>query len=196
MFINKKRVNKLIKETMKTGTLRIRTTEGSYIFGGLRWMIRIDKEMLPNETKGALITCCGELPDIGEQILVLKEGNQQEIPSIEIYDPESAACYVRTDLTIPGRRLYQEPMTGKIAAAPLGIADSIGNEYCDKAESGVTDPEVSRSTFTWSNSAMELQTGRMLTEDYMTVIKHMEGVRIVREEMQETETQEEHTAAE
>lgn len=80
------------------------------------------------------------------------------------------------------------------AAAPLGIADSIGNEYCDKAESGVTDPEVSRSTFTWSNSAMELQTGRMLTEDYLTVIKHMEGVRIVREEMQET--QEEHTAAE
>ena len=194
MFINKKRVNKLIQETMKTGTLRIRTTETSYIFGGLLWQIKIDKEMLPNETKGALITCCGELPAIGEQILVLKEGNQQEIPSIDIYEPESVACYVRTDLTIPGRRLYQEPMTGKIAAAPIGIADSIGNEFCDNAESGVSDPEVGRDTFTWSNSAMELQTGRMTIEDYLTVIKHMEGVRIVREEMQET--QEEHTAAE
>ena len=150
--------------------------------------------MLPNEVKGALITCCGELPAIGEQILSLKEGNQQEIPSIDIETPEEMACYTRTDLTLPGRRLYQEPMTGKIAAVSIGIADNIDNKWCDTAESGVTDPEVSRLSFIWSNSAMELQTRRMMTEDYLTVIKHMEGVRLVREEMQET--QKEHFAAE
>ena len=185
MFIKKSALSKLIKGTFKSETLRIRTTQTSYIFGGLQWMIRIDKEMLPNEIKGDLIKCCGELPAVGEQILVLKGGNQQEIPGMDLREDESAAFYVKTDLTLPNRRLYQEPMHGRIAAAPIAIADNIGSEFCENSESGVADPEVSIYTFTWSNSAMELQALRLNTAEWATIVKHMEGVRLVREEMQE-----------
>lgn len=185
MFIKPSALSKLIKGTFKSETLRIRTTQTSNIFGGLQWLIRIDREMLPNEIKGDLIKCCGELPAVGEQILVLKGGNQQEIPGMDIRD-EDNAFYVKTDLTLPNRRLYQEPMHGRIAAAPIAIADNIASEFCEDSESGVTDPEVSRYTFTWSNSAMELQTLRLDTAEWATIVKHMEGVRLAREEIQET----------
>lgn len=183
MFIKKSVLKKMIKTAYAKEYLHIRNTGHELIFGSLYWIIKIDFEAIPKEIKAALIECCGELPDIGEQYLVTKDGNQLEVATLDIRTETGLPItYLKLGLIMQPndsdeqRRLYQSEVTGTIIAAPEYLAANMGNMYLAENESAMNGPVCAGIWLTWSNSSMILQAMRYKTDEYAPAIEALENL--------------------
>lgn len=79
MFIREADAKKLFKNAYKGVGLRLVNDGDGLIITGRQWSMQILDEYLPKEVKGAVITLTGELPDVEEELLCNKDGNQQEV---------------------------------------------------------------------------------------------------------------------
>ena len=80
MFIKASAFKKLIKNAWSKEGLTIGAADGELFLAGGYWVIRVDREEIPNKIKAAIIELTGELPTEGQVFTSRKgEDNQYEI---------------------------------------------------------------------------------------------------------------------
>lgn len=87
MFVSTKGFKKLIKASYDTDGLTVGASDEEYFFEGGSWVIRVEKEHLPNKEKAAVIELTGELPAAGEVFKAKKKcPNQYLIPDNQVWN--------------------------------------------------------------------------------------------------------------
>ena len=87
MFVTTKGFKKLIKASWETAGLTVGADEEEYFFEGGSWVIRIQKDCLPNKEKAAVVELAGELPQTGSVFTAKKKcPNQYVIPVNPAWD--------------------------------------------------------------------------------------------------------------
>lgn len=103
MFLKIPVFKRLIKQAYKTVGITLGHTiepEGLYISGGW-WMIWHQYETVPKEVKAAVIEICGDLPEMGKMVRVMKNGADQyelEDTMVDVMG-ESALCSISLKVT-------------------------------------------------------------------------------------------------
>ena len=79
MFLARSGLKRLMRNAYKGGGLRVRRDHAGLHISGAYWTVYFIWGEWPKETMGDLISLVGVLPDVGEQYLATKDGNQMEI---------------------------------------------------------------------------------------------------------------------
>ena len=79
MFLTRSGLRRFMKTAYKGGGLRVRRDHAGLHISGAYWTVYFIWGEWPKETMGDLISLVGVLPDVGEQYLATKNGNQMEI---------------------------------------------------------------------------------------------------------------------
>lgn len=79
MFLARSGLKRLMRNAYKGGGLRVRRDHAGLHISGAYWTVYFIWGEWPKETMGDLISLVGILPDVGEQYLATKDGNQMEI---------------------------------------------------------------------------------------------------------------------
>ena len=165
MFIKASNFNKLIKKTYKgTGLLVARINENIYI-GGNSWLLKTNKDFMPNKIKAMIIELIGEFPANGEMYTATPNGNQMEIwddEKIQIekwYELPHYACTrsnIRVECKHKSCRLYQSS-TGEVRYVNELYDDIVAPFDIDEVvESVPQGPFIRDSGIFWKNETTTL----------------------------------------
>ena len=106
MFIGTNEFKKLIKAAYNNGRLVMGATEEEFFLEG-GWVIRIDRDELPNKEKAAIIELTGEFPAAGQVFKASKgENNQYLIPENNVWNTRKVFESCLEDMKVT-RALYQ-----------------------------------------------------------------------------------------
>lgn len=160
MFLNKKVLNKLMKEAYKSGLI-IANREDKWIYiAGRYWEVEMKRECIPKEILGDIISLVGNIPDPGERYLCTAEGNQLEIGKpMEI----TREAYTEGPLTITDtlqigscgtvQRFLQDDSTGAIYLVNQVYIDlSKGNIDEENGEYAPYDPFYCSTGLLWQTN--------------------------------------------
>lgn len=79
MFLTRSGLKRLMRNAYKGGGLRVRRDRSGLSISGAYWTVYFLWGEWPKETMGDLISLVGVLPDVGDQYLSDKNGNQMEL---------------------------------------------------------------------------------------------------------------------
>lgn len=108
MFISTNEFKKLIKAAYNNGRLVMGATEEEFFLEGGSWVLRIDRDELPNKEKAAIIELTGEFPAAGLVFKACKgENNQYLVPENNIWNVREVFERCTEEMKVT-RALYQK----------------------------------------------------------------------------------------
>ena len=128
MFIRKTDAERLFKKAYKGVGLRLASDENGLILTGRKWYMYIDREHLPKEVLGAVISLTGVIPPIGEQYLCNPGGDQTELYQAE---PGQDPCREGLQAQADGEQIHMTDLViADFVSEPLRIyTTSKGRAY-------------------------------------------------------------------
>lgn len=170
MFINTTAFKRLIKGAYNTIGLTVGATEKEYFFEGGTWVIRVDKEFLPNKEKAAVIELVGEMPLSGEVFKAVKKcANQYLINNNPAWDIKTEfkeakltfnvtkAVYELDDRIIRVLQYEKDNTCIAIDEVFIGLIDT---KAIDSAKETMLEGPVASNNFMyWGNNVMTMAAG-------------------------------------
>lgn len=170
MFINTTAFKRLIKGAYNTIGLTVGATEKEYFFEGGTWVIRVDKEFLPNKEKAAVIELVGEMPLSGEVFKAVKKcANQYLINNNPAWDIKTEfkeakltfnvtkAVYELDDRIIRVLQCEKDNTCIAIDEVFIGLIDT---KAIDSAKETMLEGPVASNNFMyWGNNVMTMAAG-------------------------------------
>lgn len=183
MFLSEGAFKRLVKKAFKDKYLKILNEGDTYAIEGLWWKLRIDKAILTNKAKAALVEFIGELPKTAEQYDVKPEGNQIEFPSIMFEEVDEFSFVVeKTDFRVGRICLLQNPEDLQIFGVTDVFNDNVSIVFQEDGEDPVDGPYITGKWVTWQNEGMLMQTICRDLKPWKDAIKAMEEVSLAKDE--------------
>ncbi len=176
MFINTTAFKKLIKNAYSTSGLTVGADEEEYFFEGGIWVIRVDKNFLPNKEKAAVIELTGELPAAGEVFkAVKKQANQYLVNNNPVWDIQTQfkeadlkfnvtkAVYETDDQTVRVLQYEKDNTCIAVSEVFIGLIDI---KAMDGAEETMIEGPAARGRILyWGNNIMTMAAGAITPEE-------------------------------
>lgn len=170
MFINTTAFKRLIKGAYNTIGLTVGATKEEYFFEGGTWVIRVDKEFLPNKEKAAVIELVAEMPSPGEVFKAVKKcENQYLINDNPAWDIETKfkegtlkfnitkAVYEVNDQIIRVLQYEKDNTCVAINEVFIGLIDTKAMDLAN--ETMLIGPIANGEFMYWGNNIMTMTAG-------------------------------------